>query len=115
MLAGSAPHPHGGKQGGDTPVGATHVSEVPPPPLPPLAAPGASGVSQNSPSGAIKAGRARGGEENGTMVGPGVMGGSKGLLSARLGCSVQEQDVGRRETFSAEWLDLELRTRPEDG
>lgn len=28
---------------------------------PPLAAPGASGVSQNSPSGAIKAGRARGG------------------------------------------------------
>lgn len=82
---------------------------------PPLAAPGASGVSQNSPSGAIKAGRARGGEENGTMVGPGVMGGSKGLLSARLGCSVQEEDVGRRETFSAEWLDLELRTRPEDG
>uniref|UniRef100_A0A8D2P274 Uncharacterized protein n=1 Tax=Zosterops lateralis melanops TaxID=1220523 RepID=A0A8D2P274_ZOSLA len=43
------------------------------------------------------------------------MGGSKGLLSARLGCSVQEEDVGRRETFSAEWLDLELRTRPEDG
>ncbi|XP_062364018.1 LOW QUALITY PROTEIN: telethonin [Cinclus cinclus] len=49
------------------------------------------------------------------MVGPGVVGSSKGLLSARLGCQVQEEDVGRRETFSAEWLDLELRSRPEDG
>lgn len=49
------------------------------------------------------------------MVGPGVVGGSKGLLSARLGCSVQEEDVGRKETFSAEWLDLELTSRPEDG
>lgn len=98
-------------------MGATHVSEVPPPPLrsPPLAAPGASGASQNSPSGAIKAGRARGWGESGTMVGPGVVGGSKGLLSARLGCSVQEEDVGRKETFSAEWLDLELTSRPEDG
>ncbi|NXO84519.1 TELT protein, partial [Sitta europaea] len=37
------------------------------------------------------------------MVGPGVVGGSRGLLSARLGCRVQEEDVGRRETFSAEW------------
>ncbi|NXP01652.1 TELT protein, partial [Certhia brachydactyla] len=49
------------------------------------------------------------------MVGPGVLGDSKGLLSASLGCCVQEEDVGRRETFSAEWLDLELRSRPEDG
>ncbi|NXR59129.1 TELT protein, partial [Rhadina sibilatrix] len=49
------------------------------------------------------------------MVGPGKVGGSKGLLSARLGCCVQEEDVGRRETFSAEWLDLELQSRPEDG
>ncbi|NXH42797.1 TELT protein, partial [Dicaeum eximium] len=49
------------------------------------------------------------------MVGPGVVGGSGGLLSARLGCRVQEEDVGRRETFSAEWLDLELGSRPEEG
>ncbi|XP_050841793.1 telethonin [Serinus canaria] len=49
------------------------------------------------------------------MVGPGMVGGSRGLLSARLGCHVQEEDVGRRETFSAEWLDLELSSRPEEG
>lgn len=49
------------------------------------------------------------------MVGPGVVGGSKGLLSARLGCCVREEDVGRKETFSAEWMDLELSSRPEDG
>ncbi|NXQ13322.1 TELT protein, partial [Peucedramus taeniatus] len=49
------------------------------------------------------------------MVGPGKVGGSGGLLSARLGCRVLEEDVGRRETFSAEWLDLELSSRPEDG
>ena len=41
---------------------------------------------------------------------------SGGLLcSARLGCRVQEEDTGRRESFSAEWLDLELSTRPEEG
>ncbi|NWR93581.1 TELT protein, partial [Furnarius figulus] len=49
------------------------------------------------------------------MVGPGVVGGCGRGLSARLGCSVSEEDVGRRETFSAEWLDLELSTRPEEG
>ncbi|NWT31299.1 TELT protein, partial [Cardinalis cardinalis] len=49
------------------------------------------------------------------MVGPAVLGGSGGLLSARLGCRVQEEDVGRRETFSAEWTDLELSSRPEEG
>lgn len=49
------------------------------------------------------------------MVGPGMVGGSGGLLPARLGCRVREEDVGRRETFSAEWLDLELSSRPEDG
>ncbi|XP_032566977.1 telethonin [Chiroxiphia lanceolata] len=48
------------------------------------------------------------------MVGPGVVGGCGGGLSARLGCSVSERDVGRGETFSAEWLDLELSTRPEE-
>ncbi|XP_027765464.1 telethonin [Empidonax traillii] len=49
------------------------------------------------------------------MVGTSVVGGCGGGLSARLGCSVSEQDVGRGETFSAEWLDLELSTRPEEG
>lgn len=66
-------------RGGDTPVGATHVSEVPPPPLaPPLAAPGASGSSQNSPSGAIKAGRARRGGEKLHHGGPWPGGGLQG-------------------------------------
>ncbi|NXF80384.1 TELT protein, partial [Sclerurus mexicanus] len=37
------------------------------------------------------------------MVGPGVVGGCGRGLSARLGCSVSEEDMGRRETFSAEW------------
>ncbi|XP_042694601.1 telethonin [Centrocercus urophasianus] len=50
------------------------------------------------------------------MWGPSTVGRSGGLLcSARLGCRVQEEDVGRRESFSAEWLDLELSTRPEEG
>ncbi|NXK95068.1 TELT protein, partial [Formicarius rufipectus] len=49
------------------------------------------------------------------MVGHGVVGGCGGGLSAHLGCSVSEQDLGRRETFSAEWQDLELSTRPEEG
>ncbi|XP_030321796.1 telethonin [Calypte anna] len=37
------------------------------------------------------------------------------LSGAHLGCQVREEDVGRHESFSAEWLDLELSTRPEDG
>ncbi|NWX46682.1 TELT protein, partial [Steatornis caripensis] len=50
------------------------------------------------------------------MLGPSAVVRSGGLLSgARLGCRVREEDVGRRETFSAEWLDLELSTRPEEG
>lgn len=50
------------------------------------------------------------------MLGPSTVVRSGGLLSAaRLGCHVREEDVGRRETFSAEWLDLELSTRPEQG
>uniref|UniRef100_A0A8C3GGW8 Titin-cap n=1 Tax=Cairina moschata TaxID=8855 RepID=A0A8C3GGW8_CAIMO len=50
------------------------------------------------------------------MWGPSTVVRSGGLLSgARLGCRVKEEDVGRRETFSAEWLDLELSTRPEEG
>ncbi|XP_025910193.1 telethonin [Nothoprocta perdicaria] len=41
---------------------------------------------------------------------------SGGLVAgARLGCRLREEDAGRRETFSAEWLDLELSTRPQDG
>ncbi|KAM6399151.1 telethonin [Rhynochetos jubatus] len=50
------------------------------------------------------------------MLGPSAVVRSGGLLSgAHLGCRVREEDVGRRETFSAEWLDLELSTRPEEG
>ncbi|XP_010722917.1 telethonin [Meleagris gallopavo] len=50
------------------------------------------------------------------MWGPSTVVRSGGLLcSARLGCRVQEEDTGRRESFSAEWLDLELSTRPEEG
>ncbi|NXH12659.1 TELT protein, partial [Bucco capensis] len=50
------------------------------------------------------------------MLGPSAVVRSGGMLcSARLGCRVREEDVARRETFSAEWLDLELTTRPEQG
>ncbi|XP_025928755.1 telethonin [Apteryx mantelli] len=50
------------------------------------------------------------------MWGPSAVVCSGGLLSgARLGCRVREEDVGRRESFSAEWLDLVLSTRPEEG
>ncbi|XP_065712531.1 telethonin [Patagioenas fasciata] len=50
------------------------------------------------------------------MVGESVVLRSGGRLAgARLGCHVREEDLGRRETFSAEWLDLELSTRPEEG
>ncbi|NXY87081.1 TELT protein, partial [Alcedo cyanopectus] len=50
------------------------------------------------------------------MLGPSAVVKSGGLLSsARLGCRLREEDTGRRETFSAEWLDLELSTRPEEG
>ncbi|KAM6233653.1 LOW QUALITY PROTEIN: phenylethanolamine N-methyltransferase-like [Spheniscus humboldti] len=50
------------------------------------------------------------------MLGPSAVVRSGGLLTgAHLGCRVREEDVGRRETFSAEWLDLELSTRPEEG
>uniref|UniRef100_A0A8C9ET99 Titin-cap n=1 Tax=Pavo cristatus TaxID=9049 RepID=A0A8C9ET99_PAVCR len=50
------------------------------------------------------------------MWGPSTVVRSGGLLcSAHLGCRVQEEDTGRRESFSAEWLDLELSTRPEEG
>ncbi|XP_064030494.1 telethonin [Pogoniulus pusillus] len=50
------------------------------------------------------------------MLGPSAVVRSGGLLAgARLGCRLREEDAGRRETFSAEWLDLELSTRPERG
>ncbi|NXN91701.1 TELT protein, partial [Rhinopomastus cyanomelas] len=50
------------------------------------------------------------------MLGPSAVVRSGGLLvGAQLGCRVREEDTGRRETFSAEWLDLELSTRPEEG
>lgn len=57
----------------------------------------------------------RGGQGD-RMVGDSVVLRSGGRLAgARLGCHVREEDLGRRETFSAEWLDLELSTRPEEG
>lgn len=50
------------------------------------------------------------------MWGPSAVVRSGGLLcNASLGCRVKEEDTGRRESFSAEWLDLELSTRPEEG
>ncbi|CAM2108840.1 unnamed protein product [Caretta caretta] len=40
---------------------------------------------------------------------------SVGVLSAaELGCLVKEQDVVRHESFTAEWRDLSLSTRPEE-
>ncbi|NXG50214.1 TELT protein, partial [Psilopogon haemacephalus] len=50
------------------------------------------------------------------MLGPSAVVRSGGLLTgARLGCRLREEDTGRKESFSAEWLDLELSTRPEQG
>ncbi|KAM9368775.1 telethonin [Phaethornis superciliosus] len=50
------------------------------------------------------------------MLVPSTVVRSGGQLSgAHLGCQVREEDVGRHESFSAEWLDLELSTRPEEG
>ncbi|XP_054032761.1 telethonin [Dryobates pubescens] len=50
------------------------------------------------------------------MLGPSAVVRSGGLLSgAHLGCRLREEDSRRKETFSAEWLDLELSTRPEQG
>uniref|UniRef100_A0A8C8VLN8 Telethonin n=1 Tax=Pelusios castaneus TaxID=367368 RepID=A0A8C8VLN8_9SAUR len=41
---------------------------------------------------------------------------SSGVLSvAELGCLIKEEDVARRESFLAEWRDLSLSTRPEEG
>ncbi|EMP33828.1 Telethonin [Chelonia mydas] len=41
---------------------------------------------------------------------------SAGVLSAaELGCLVKEEDVVRHESFTAEWRDLSLSTRPEEG
>uniref|UniRef100_A0A7M4E3A0 Titin-cap n=1 Tax=Crocodylus porosus TaxID=8502 RepID=A0A7M4E3A0_CROPO len=50
------------------------------------------------------------------MFGKSVVLCSAGLLSAaELGCLVQEEDTGRKESFQAEWKDLSLSTRPEEG
>ncbi|XP_073182014.1 telethonin isoform X2 [Lepidochelys kempii] len=41
---------------------------------------------------------------------------SMGVLSAaELGCLVKEEDVVRHESFTAEWRDLSLSTRPQEG
>ncbi|XP_006260273.1 post-GPI attachment to proteins factor 3 isoform X7 [Alligator mississippiensis] len=50
------------------------------------------------------------------MFGKSVVLRSAGLLSAaELGCLVREEDMGRKESFQAEWKDLLLSTRPEKG
>ncbi|TFK10835.1 G protein-coupled receptor kinase 4 [Platysternon megacephalum] len=50
------------------------------------------------------------------MFGKSVVLRSAGLLSAaELGCLVKEEDVVRHESFTAEWRDLSLSTRPEEG
>ncbi|KAM8795247.1 telethonin [Eudromia elegans] len=50
------------------------------------------------------------------MWGPSAVLRSGGLVAgARLRCRLREDDAARRESFSAEWLDLELRTRPQEG
>ncbi|XP_075767519.1 telethonin [Pelodiscus sinensis] len=50
------------------------------------------------------------------MFGKSVVLRSAGLLSAaELGARVQEEDVERLESFTAEWRDLSLSTRPEEG
>ncbi|KAL8175870.1 UNVERIFIED_CONTAM: hypothetical protein K2H54_011364 [Gekko kuhli] len=44
-----------------------------------------------------------------------VLRSSGNLTAAELGCQVSERDTARKETFSAEWKDLSLSTRPEEG
>ncbi|XP_074834822.1 telethonin-like [Carettochelys insculpta] len=41
--------------------------------------------------------------------------GAGGPLAAELGALVQEEDVERQESFTAEWRDLTLSTRPQEG
>ncbi|XP_053120011.1 telethonin [Hemicordylus capensis] len=50
------------------------------------------------------------------MHGKSVVLRSSGMLAAaELSCQVAEKDVARKESFSAEWKDLSLTTRPEEG
>ncbi|XP_062992552.1 telethonin [Elgaria multicarinata webbii] len=50
------------------------------------------------------------------MHGKSVVLRSSGTLSAaELGCQVSEKDTTRKESFTAEWKDLSLTTRPEEG
>lgn len=37
------------------------------------------------------------------------------MAAVELSCQVSEQDCERREAFWAEWRDLSLSTRPEEG
>uniref|UniRef100_A0A8D0BFH6 Titin-cap n=1 Tax=Salvator merianae TaxID=96440 RepID=A0A8D0BFH6_SALMN len=37
------------------------------------------------------------------------------LTAAELSCRVSEKDTGRKESFTAEWKDLSLTTRPEEN
>ncbi|XP_060637055.2 telethonin [Anolis sagrei] len=50
------------------------------------------------------------------MHGKSVVLRSSGTLSAaELACQVSERNTARKESFSAEWKDLSLTTRPEEG
>ncbi|KAG8139958.1 hypothetical protein E2320_002697 [Naja naja] len=50
------------------------------------------------------------------MHGKSVVLRSSGTLSAaELACQVSEKDVARKESFNAEWKDLSLTSRPEEG
>ncbi|XP_054849364.1 telethonin [Eublepharis macularius] len=44
-----------------------------------------------------------------------VLRSSGNLTAAELGCQVSERDTSRKESFTAEWKDLSLTTRPEEG
>ncbi|XP_061446439.1 telethonin [Rhineura floridana] len=50
------------------------------------------------------------------MHGKSVVHRSSGTLAAaELGCQVSEKDTSRKESFTAEWKDLSLTARPEEG
>ncbi|XP_028559135.2 telethonin [Podarcis muralis] len=44
-----------------------------------------------------------------------VLRSSGNLAAAELSCQVSERDTSRKESFSAEWKDLSLTARPEEG
>lgn len=56
--------------------------------------------------------------EQGLFKGPGGAGRARAtssMATLELSCQVSEEDRARREAFWAEWKDLSLSTRPEEG